>query len=150
MGNIVFVVCVSHSKMYKVGLTQTWSETRQISMVLINTRKKWVPAAPIHPIPGSTRSFQNWTGNMQNSDIFAKKYRTQIENNARTRHLWKRRSSYLKVLPQIWYGRFSVLKNDRHAILSKSSWMSTGLTACSKFTMNVEYFCCQTPNLILQ
>ena len=30
-----------------------------------------------------------------------------------------------------------------HAIL-----LSTGLTACSKFTMNVEYFCYQTSNLI--
>ena len=64
----------------------------------------------LHPIPGSNRIFQNWTGNMQNSDIFAKKYRNQIENNACTRHLWKSRSSYLEVHPQIWYGRFRVLK----------------------------------------
>ena len=103
-----------------------------------------------HPLPGSNRIFHNWTGNKQNYDIFAKKCRKQIENNAYTRHLWKSRSSYLDVHPQIWYGRFSILKNDQHAILSKSSWMSTGSTACSKFTMNVEYFCCQTFNLIFQ
>ena len=87
---------------------------------------------------------------MQNSDIFVKKYRNQIENNACTRHLWKSRSSYLEVYLQIWYWRFSLLKNGQHAILSESSWMSTGSTACSKFTMTVEYFCCQTCNLIFQ
>ena len=103
-----------------------------------------------HPIPGSNRIFQNWTGNMQNSDIFVKKYRNRIENNACTRHLWRSRSSYLEVYPQIWYWRFSLLKNGQHAILSESSWMSTGSTACSKFTMTVEYFCCQTCNLIFQ
>ena len=32
-----------------------------------------------HPIPGSNRIFRNWTSNMQNSDIFAKIYRNQIE-----------------------------------------------------------------------
>ena len=85
---------------------------------------------------------------MENSDIFAKKYRNQIENNACMRHLWKSRSSYLEVHPQIWYGRFRVLKNDQHTILSKSSGMSTGSTLYSKISMNFEYFCCQTSNLI--
>ena len=66
-----------------------------------------------------------------------KKYRNQNENNACTRHLWKSRLSYLGVHPQIWYGRFSLLKKNQHAILSKSSWMSTSSAACSKFTINV-------------
>ena len=99
-------------------------------------KKGWNP----HPIPGSEQIFQDWSGNMQNYDIFAKKYRNQIENNACTRHLWKSRSSYLEVHPQIWYWRFSLLKNDQHEILSESSWMSTSSTACSNFTKNVKYF----------
>ena len=54
-----------------------------------------------HAIPGSNRIFQIWTGNMQKSDIFAKKYRKQMKNNACTSKLWKSRLIYLGVHPQI-------------------------------------------------
>ena len=87
---------------------------------------------------------------MQKSDILAQKYRKIMKNNACTRHLWKCTSSYLEVHPQIWLGGVGLLKNNQHAILSESSRMSTGSTACLKFTLNVEYLCCSAFNLIFQ
>ena len=37
-----------------------------------------------HPIPSSNRIFQNWTGNMQNFDIFAKNAGIELK----TMHAW--------------------------------------------------------------